>query len=254
MLNIIKVVVLRELRLTFKSPGFFFLALLFPLFYLLIFIPAIGIFRGDVQIAANYFVPYTMYLLPGMMLCAALVNGQYVGLSLHAEKMTGELEIFFGLPFSRMALLLGKMFTASLNTLLHSLILLSLGWLLMHFPFIMFHDYWIMVVIAIIFSWVSVLFFAGVAVLMAKRDHYTMLINLITFPTIFVSSIFYPTMNLPEIFKLLAKVNPLTFAVDLSRNLFFGLPGKIGLECAVLTLLILATFWLAKRSLEQCMR
>lgn len=254
MLKIIKVVLLREIRITFKSPGFFFLALLFPLFYLLIFIPAIGIFRGDVQIAANYFVPYTMYLLPGMVLCAALVNGQYVGLSLHAEKMTGELEIFFGLPFSRTALLLGKMFNASLNTFIHSLILLGIGWLFVQYPFTAFNNFWIMIAIGIAFSWISVLFFAAVAVSMARRDHYTMLINLVTFPTIFVSSIFYPTMNLPELFKLIAKINPLTCAVDLSRNLFFVLPGKIGVELVVIILLILATFWLAKRSLQRCMQ
>jgi ABC-2 type transport system permease protein len=53
------------------------------------------------------------------------------------------------------------------------------------------------------------------------------------FPLMFASSAFVPVDGLPAWLRVIATVNPLTYAVDASRNLALGMPVGNGVVAAL---------------------
>ena len=53
-------------------------------------------------------------------------------------------------------------------------------------------------------------------------------INVVLFPLLFVSGALYPTAGMPAALRLLARLNPVTYQVDLMRHAF-GQPTEFGL-------------------------
>jgi ABC-2 type transport system permease protein len=61
-----------------------------------------------------------------------------------------------------------------------------------------------------------------IALSMRSPEGFHVVINLIMMPMLFISGAFYPIEPLPEWLKALAYINPLYYAVDLSRGLMYG--------------------------------
>ena len=68
----------------------------------------------------------------------------------------------------------------------------------------------------------------------------------------FVSNLFYPTDQLPQLIRWLAWLNPVTWQVDLIRDATFGGgdPLLLALEATGCFGFLLAAFWRANRSLN----
>jgi ABC-2 type transport system permease protein len=74
-----------------------------------------------------------------------------------------------------------------------------------------------------------------------------LVMNLVLFPFLFFSGAFFPLDQLPEWLKILGRLNPLSYGVDMmhlalyadGHSGYFGLP----LDLAVLTLLAVAVFY-----------
>jgi ABC-2 type transport system permease protein len=96
------------------------------------------------------------------------------------------------------------------------------------------------------------LFLSGLAQLLASRirtmQGFHLVMNLVLFPFLFFSGAFFPLTDLPFWLKVLGRVNPLSYGVDMmhlalyaqSSQGYFGLP----LDVAVLTTLALLVFYL----------
>jgi ABC-2 type transport system permease protein len=68
----------------------------------------------------------------------------------------------------------------------------------------------------------------------------------------FVSNLFYPAERLPGAVQWLAWANPITWQVDLLRYHIYGAgtPRVLQMEAAGFVLFLLASFWVANRSLN----
>ena len=71
---------------------------------------------------------------------------------------------------------------------------------------------------------------SGLGILMATRirsqQGFQFLLNLMVFPLIFLSGVFFPIDGVPRWLQVVAKINPLSYGVDAIRQIFLG-PGAI---------------------------
>ena len=76
-------------------------------------------------------------------------------------------------------------------------------------------------------------------------ENFAGVINVVLFPLLFVSGALYPTVGMPPVLRMLARVNPVTYQVDLMRHAF-GQPAEFGatLDIAVLVAATLVLFGL----------
>ena len=71
-----------------------------------------------------------------------------------------------------------------------------------------------------------------------------MMMALVMLPLIFLSGAIYPISFMPSWMKVLALVNPLTYAVEASRVLLTGVSGIFPLHQSLLILLVLTAVML----------
>ena len=67
---------------------------------------------------------------------------------------------------------------------------------------------------------------SGLGILMATRmrsqQGFQYLMQLMVFPLIFLSGVFFPVDGVPTWLQVVAKINPLTYGVDAIRQIFLG--------------------------------
>ena len=66
-----------------------------------------------------------------------------------------------------------------------------------------------------------------VASRMRSQQGFQLIVQLIIFPLIFLSGVFFPVNNVPTWLEVFSKLNPLTYAVDAIRQLFLGGSGEV---------------------------
>jgi ABC-2 type transport system permease protein len=59
-----------------------------------------------------------------------------------------------------------------------------------------------------------------VAARLSSVENFAGVINVVLFPLLFVSGALYPTSGMPPVLRALARVNPVTYQVDLMRHAF----------------------------------
>lgn len=190
-----------------------------PLLTLVLFAPVMANTVRTVTWGAGS-TGYAAYFLPGLLVMNAFVAGQSAGVPVWLDRMTGELEVHFGLPVRREVLLLGRVAGAVASTFLQALIVLAAGlWLA---PSVLTADP---------LRWASAI---GVASLVAlgvglasilgcclikDQENLNLFINLLSTPLILTSSIYYPIEAMPAWLRPLALVNPLSHGAALTRSI-----------------------------------
>jgi ABC-2 type transport system permease protein len=162
------------------------------------------------------------FFAPGMLVIAALFGSSFTGIGLLGDRDSGFLERLATSPIHHSTILLSKALADSSRTLLQSVILLALL-LVLGTPF---H----MGVIALLGLLAELLVFslavAGLSyflALLTKSSEALMLIEMFLFLLLlFGSNALLPIDTLPGWMKLLALLNPVSYAVTLARQLVAG--------------------------------
>ena len=77
-------------------------------------------------------------------------------------------------------------------------------------------------------------------------ESYHALITVFNLPLLFLSNALYPLSQMPTFLAVLSYLNPTTYAVDATRNLFYGTATEIGLWIdlpVLLAFMVLAVWW-----------
>ena len=74
-----------------------------------------------------------------------------------------------------------------------------------------------------------------VAARLRSVENFAGVINVVLFPLLFVSGALYPTDGMPSALRLLARINPVTYQVDLMRHAF-GQPTEFSVRTDILVL------------------
>lgn len=179
---------------------------------------------------------YLAFITPGMIALTALSGAVNSGMTLLEEKIKGILKEYFVAPIPRMSILLASTGSGLVKTLAQSLIILVIAILFGARPVADPLNMAAALIYLLLFVMAFVGFSNGVAARSRSVGGYHMLLFVLNLPLLFLSNALYPLETMPLWMRVLAYLNPTTYAVDGMRQSLFGI-GALSpwLNVAVLT-------------------
>jgi ABC-2 type transport system permease protein len=140
--------------------------------------------------------------------------------SLVWDRELGFLREMMVAPVSRTSIVVGKCLGGATIAVSQGVIVLALAGLVdvPYDPLLLLGAFGLLVLLAFTVSAFGVL----VAVTIKRAQTFTWVMQLVVFPTVFVSGALYPVAGLPAWLEVLNRINPLTYAVDPMRHLVFS--------------------------------
>jgi ABC-2 type transport system permease protein/oleandomycin transport system permease protein len=211
-----RVMAARQLRKVSRRPTYVVFALVQPVMFVLMFR---YVFGGAIDTGS---VNYVDFLMPGIMVQAAIFGALITGLGLTEDLAAGVVDRFRSLPMARSAVLIGRT-AADLVVNVGTLgVMLLVGVAVGFRPNQPFYEvvaaFALVLAFAYVFSWVS----AWVGLTVRDVETAQSAGFLWVLPLTFVSSAFVPTDSMPGVIQTLADLNPVTYAVDAARALTVG--------------------------------
>ena len=238
----------RNMQHTLRSPVFVFASMFQPLMYLVLFMPLLNGLGGVPGLPAGKTVDV---FIPGLLVLEALFGTAFVGFSLIDDIRAGVIERFLVTPVSRSAILLGRVLRDAVvliaQCVLITLVAIPFGLNINGFGFLLS----LLLYALIGISMASVSY--GFALLFKIEDALAPTLNTITLPLSLLSGIILPLALAPIWLQDLSKINPFSYAVDATRALFAGDFMNIGIleGFVVITVLAVLVFLWGLRSLNK---
>jgi ABC-2 type transport system permease protein len=191
---------------------------------------------------------FTAYLAAGIVVMTCVFSATFSSASYYRDRDSGLLRMLLSSPHGPRSLLFGKSLAGMVIGLVQGLAVLAVAALFVDFEW----QYGLLpgfLMAAAAIALLNVLL-AGVAQAMAARiqtmQGFHLLMNLALFPLLFFSGAFFPIDDLPVWLELLARINPLTYAVDALLLAAYapGTEGFIGpaIDFTVLAILAAAVY------------
>ncbi len=187
-----------------------------PLLFLVIFGAGFGKLIG--QAAPG--VDYIQFMYPGILAMTVLMTSIFSGLSIVWDREFGFLKEVLVSPLSRSGVLMGKAFGAASIAVIQGTIMLVLAPILnvpiepSTVPALLL----LLLLVSMSLSSLGLLIGAR----MRSQQGFQILMQLVIFPMIFLSGIFYPISGVATWLEVLSKVNPVTYGIDAIRQTFLG--------------------------------
>lgn len=187
-----------------------------PLLFLVIF--GAGFSNSFGQVAPG--VNYVQFLFPGIIAMNTLMNSVMSGLSVVWDREFGFLKEILVAPIGRTGIVLGKAIGSATIAVAQGIVLLVLAPVVgvKLTPTIVLELIPMLIVMSISLSGLGVL----VASRMRSQQGFQIIVQIIIFPLIFVSGVFFSTANVPAWLSIVSKINPLTYGVSAIRQLFLS--------------------------------
>jgi ABC-2 type transport system permease protein len=236
-LSTIHGIVVRDLRRSSRQTGRLLGGLARPFMWLLL----VGTGYNTIARVESG-VPYQAYVLPGIIVMAALFGGMLTAIATVYDREFGMLRLMLASPAGIPSILAGRALAAALVAIVQG------GIVLLSAPLIV--PLTISRIAAgagalVVGSLVSAALGLLVAARLRSVENFAGVINVVLFPLLFVSGALYPTAGMPAALRVLARINPVTYAVDLMRHAL-GQPAEFaaGTDAAVQIGAALACFLL----------
>ena len=172
---------------------------------------------------------YPVFVFPGIVVMAALFGGMLTAVSTVYDREFGMLRLMLASPAGTAAVLGGRAAAATLIGVLQGGIVLAVG------PLVLDADpgrYLLAAGALVLVAGMSALLGLLVAARLRSVENFAGVINVLLFPMLFLSGALYPTGGMPAVLRALARVNPVTFGVDLMRHAL-GQPAERSLGLAL---------------------
>jgi ABC-2 type transport system permease protein len=176
---------------------------------------------------------YFSYLAAGMLTFITLFTAMFTGMSIVWDRRFGILNKFLSTPISRNVIPVSKVLNSAIRGLIQAAIVLMIAVLLgMNVSKLS--------VLGIAGTFVALFFmligFGSLFVTLALRatswETQMALMNLLNLPLLFASNAMFPVSFMPSWLQPVVRVNPVSYAADISRQLLLGSTGmtSLGLE------------------------
>ncbi len=213
-LNVIYVIVARELKKFFREKSRLFSALARPLLWL--FIVGAGMSR---LVPRDSGMPYTQFIFPGIIGMTILFSSMLSSISIIWDKEFGFMKEILVAPVSRISIVIGKALSGTLVSTMQAAIILAL------FPFLGFKLNMLQIMTVLLVCFVVSFCISSFGIVLAtfydSYESFSVIMNFIIMPMFFLSGAMYPVKLLPEILKLIAQINPLTYGIDILKYVIF---------------------------------
>ena len=199
-------------------------ALVRPLVWLVIFASGFRFVLG-VSIIAPYdtYIPYQVYIAPGLMAMIQLFNGMQSSLSMVYDREMGNMRTLLISPLPRWFLLLSKLLAGTAVSIAQAYVFLAIAWFWGIRPPPLG---WVLVFPALVLSGLMLgALGLVISTLVKQLENFAGVMNFVIFPMFFASSALYPLWRIKEGSLLLYHVcqaNPFTHAAEMIRFALYG--------------------------------
>jgi ABC-2 type transport system permease protein len=195
---------------------------------------------------------YLQFLTPGILAQSVLFVAIFYGLTVVWERDLGILNKLLSTPTPRSAIVMGKALSAGIRGILQAVailvIALILGVHLSFNPLNLLGVFVVIILLGVCFASLSMF----LASLFKTRERVLGIGQAVTMPLFFASNAIYPTSLMPGWLRVIALMNPLSYAVDLLRSLLLtGDYSQLVLDFAVITFAALLLVTLASRGFSR---
>jgi len=165
-------------------------------------------------------IDFIQFMYPGIIAMTVLMNSVMSGLSVVWDREFGFLKVILVAPLGRSGIVLGKALGSATVAVMQGIIMLVLAPILgvSISPMLVIKLVPLLIVLSVSLSGLGIL----VASRMRSQQGFQIIVQVIIFPLIFLSGIFFPVNNVPTWLEVISKMNPLTYGVDAIRQLFLG--------------------------------
>ncbi|MBC7537635.1 MAG: ABC transporter permease [Bacteriovorax sp.] len=172
----------------------------------------------DIRILYNPTMRTAVYMVPGVMsMLICLITILLTSMSISKEKETGTFEMLVSAPTKNWEIILGK--TLPYVVLGVSNVPLILGVAVFVFDVPMRGSFFVLILSSIIFVCTTVSIGTLISILTKTQQQSMMASFLFLFPAIQMSGLTFPIENMPPYMKFIAYLNPLTYFLELLRNI-----------------------------------
>jgi ABC-2 type transport system permease protein len=210
-MDVLYILWLRQMKRYLRSKSRLLGAIGQPILFLL----ALGYGIGSVYKRAGQ-GNYLEFLVPGIIVQTLLFSGVFWGIQILFDKRFGFLKEMLVAPVTRLRILLGNALggatIALIQAVLVFIISLALGFRPYNWAYVP-----LALLIMLVLSLTLTSFGAGIASMVEDFQGFQGINNFLIFPLFFLSSALYPLTNAPDWLRILASLNPLSYAVDALR-------------------------------------
>jgi ABC transporter DrrB family efflux protein len=214
----ILVMIKRNLLKYQRMPRLIVFSFIQPVMFVLLFA---YVFGGAIKTPGSN---YINYLLPGIIVQTVVFGAMQTGVGLAEDVTHGMIDRFRSLPMARSAVLAGRTIAESIRNFFVIIIMVIVGYIIgfriEHGWLNFFYGVLLTVLFGFAFSWISAT--VGLSVNDVETAQSAGFVWV--FPIVFASSIFVPIGTLSGVVKAFAEHNPITYTVNVVRNLSLGLP------------------------------
>jgi ABC-2 type transport system permease protein len=186
-----------------------------PLLFLFVLAPGLQ----TLSAASTDGVDLSTFMFPGVVCMAMWFSAMISAASLVMDRELGFLREMMVAPVRRSSIVLGKCLGGTTVATTQGVIVLALAGLV-HVPYdplLLLGIFGLQLLIAFTVTTLGVM----VATTVTQAQTFNSVMQVLVFPTVFLSGAMYPVSGLPSWLGLLNRLNPLTYAVDPMRRLVF---------------------------------
>jgi ABC-2 type transport system permease protein len=171
---------------------------------------------------------YLTFVTAGIVVMTALFSSTFSSASYYQDRDSGMLRMVFASPHPPRVALAAKIAGAAIIGIVQALIVLGAAAAVPAVNFSWEHGAMSVAVVLAVVLLLNLLL-AGIGQFLAARiatmQGFHLVMNLVMFPFLFFSGAFFPIEDLPAWLKVLAWVNPLSYAVDALQLTLYGEDG-----------------------------
>ena len=188
----------------------------FPLLFLFVFGSGLSARMGFLGPG----IDFTQFMFPGIIGMTVLMSSFMSGVSVVWDREFGFLKEVLGAPISRASIVVGKTLGSATIALLQG------GLILLFAPLIgVSLSAWTVLLLLPLMLLLSASM-GSLGILLATRirsmEAFQAVMQMLMFPMIFLSGVFFPTEGLPTWMSILVKINPATYGVAPIRQVMLG--------------------------------
>jgi ABC-2 type transport system permease protein len=205
----------RQLRVFARQPAYAVITLIQPVIWLYLFG---ALFHKVVELPGFGSGSYLDYLVPGVIVMSAVSSNMWAGMATLEEIDRGTLNRFLITPVRRSALLNANVVMQAITTAVQSVIIVLLGWIGgAHYPGGA-TGLLVLIVASSVLGTVFGAFSNALGMLVRQRESIIGINTFLLLPLTFLSSAFMASGLMPHWMQVVARFNPVNWALEASRS------------------------------------
>jgi len=221
-MNDLTIMIYRQVKRLIRSRSKLVGSLINPIIWMVFFgLGWSNVFNFPMAKAIFGGVDYMAFLVPGIVVMTIFTTSFMGGINIIWDKQFGFLKELLVAPANRKLSILGRTIGDALVATIQSLIVILLALALVEINVAM-------IPLALAIGFITALIFSSLGAMLSLKinnmEGFVMIMNILMFPLLFASGIFYPYKTMPNWMKAMAKAIPLTYSIDLIRHFLVGTP------------------------------